>query len=480
MRNRGSSPDIAPVAIADVHEMARVVLARKDFREFLRYVYVRGDNPTRPSSIPMEEWDYQLERADAWTDGQSEIVLKARQLGFSWLLAAYKLWRAMYWGWSVGYWSIDEPAAVYQLEDRMLYIWERLPDSLKVPYRRRDRRIWFDTGGAVAGHAATQTGGVSYTYQLVVFDEMAFHREGRANWSAVEPTISAGGQAIICSTANPEMGGTGFYYEMWRDSTEGNTFFVPVFVPWWVRPGRDHAWLEQRRRGHKGAPESFDAYYPNTPGDAFVGRSGLVFPNFSYEKHVRLSDPRRWAEYDIRAAGIDPGGGDPTAITIWGIYRDKGRADYMYHQPEGGELWSRRALGVEEMVDYLRKWPGLHGVYLDTAGGASLLQSLKHFGYRAYPALKDRAYGLGLYSSLLQKQNITHHISNKKSIEEYANYRWLERVNPTDKNRYKTSSPVGEHGDCKDTARYVIAGVGKALYHKGSTRGLRKLRIGWS
>lgn len=449
--------------------MARIVLATRCFSDFLPFVTLRSDNPMRPAATLMEPYAYQVERAQAWQRGDSEIVLKARQLGFSsGLISPYSLFRAMWSGWSVGYWSLNEKAAVRQLESRVLYCWERLPAPLRRPYRRNDTLIEFEGGGSIQVFPATQIAGTGETFQLVVFDEAAFHAYGADNWSQVQPTISAGGQALIISTASPKLGPAGWFYSMWQAAQQGEADLTPVFVPWHARDGRDAAWLARQRRLHVGLPEAFDAQYPETPGAAFVGRSGLVYPQFSAERHVRALADVPWERCQYRYVGYDLGGGDPTAIIMLGIYR---RGDGLLRAHQYGEwIQTAGAPSVEDMYAAMAPWHArapLTGIEADSVpGGAVIAQSLRNLFGGAVPVrveTQGRGEGLGLVGSWLDNGWLTIAPECPWSVKEFPGYRWLERTDPNSQERYATRTPHDNHADCMDARRRALTGAYNAL-----------------
>src|SRR5690606_23314633 len=112
--------------------VAAEALCRQSFPYFLTWCRIRSDDPLHPGVIPLDPWPFQVERAESWQQGTSEVILKERQLGFSAVLVApYLLWRAMYHGWACGYLSKGQQEAREELE-RVEAIWNLLPDFLKV------------------------------------------------------------------------------------------------------------------------------------------------------------------------------------------------------------------------------------------------------------------------------------------------------------------------------------------------------------
>lgn len=457
--------EIAPFSLEEM----RWIAARVSFRHFLQNITLRSDDPLKPAPIRMKAWDYQLERAEAWQNGASEIDLKARQLGFSaGLLAPYALFRAMCSGWNVGYWSLNEKTAIRHLETRILFQHDKLPEPLHDPVRRNDTLVEFpETGGAIQVFPATQVAGTGETFQLVIFDEASFHRYLEDNWGQVQPTISAGGQALVVSTANPKLGPTGPFYEMWQAAEAGTSTLTPVFTPWYARPGRDEAWLERQRALHMGDPASFDAQYPATAAAAFVGRSGLVYPQFDRERHV-IPDPVPWERCLYRFAGYDLGGGDPTAVIMLGIYR---AADgFLKAHRYGERIWKAGAPDVEGMYAYMAQWhakAALTGIEADAAPGgqvvAATVRNLFEGRVTVTVEVQGRGEGLGLVGAWLDRGWLTISPACEHGIREYANYRWLERTDPNSMERYATKAAHDHHADALDAQRRALVGAQRKL-----------------
>ena len=82
------------VTIQDIE----LALASRSFEDFLDYVQIL-EPPTATSRggiIKFEKWGYLIEFCKELDTGRLINVLKSRQLGFSWILASYALWTAMY------------------------------------------------------------------------------------------------------------------------------------------------------------------------------------------------------------------------------------------------------------------------------------------------------------------------------------------------------------------------------------------------
>jgi hypothetical protein len=426
--------------------LAQRALCEQSFPEFLTYLSIRSDDPNDVRPQRLVPWGFQIERAQAWQAGGNEIILKERQTGFSSaLVAPYFLWRSMYWNWQCAYTSVDQPAARKQIA-RIKAIYDLLPRHLRAPGAFRTDDAAFDGGGGITAFASTDHAGISYTFQLWAQDEAAFHPYGAENYAAIMPAV-ANGQAIILSTADPSLGPSGHFHDLYWNSKKGETEFRAIFEAR-RRPDRDAAWYARMRRQYVGREEEFDAYYPDSDAAAFVARSGLVFPQFSTDRHVQA------APFPIESAvrvvaGVDFGGGDPTAIVILAM-------DGAQRIHQMAEFYERGPVGADRLGAFLSQYP-VDAVMCDPSQGTAIATLQQTFGLPARPADNRRGDGLGLVAFLLEHDRLTIDPSCTNSIAEFPGYRWATRVDPSDKTRYATSTATDNHADAQDARRYACA-----------------------
>ena len=183
-------------------------------------------------------WPKQLDALKAFHDNRLVVVLKARQLGLTWLALAYAVWCLIAKpGFRVVGLSRGENEA-RELVRRAKFILRHLPSWLCVQGNvASDGRVAWDGSteqirfthpngedGAFISFAASQDSGRAFTASLVVIDEWAFQQWAKDIWTAAYPTINrpGGGKVIGLSTGKR---GT-FFESVWRKARAGaNTFF---------------------------------------------------------------------------------------------------------------------------------------------------------------------------------------------------------------------------------------------------------------
>lgn len=454
---------------------AETALCARQFFEFLSFVRIRSNDPLHPELFPLAPYPYQAELGQRWQDHESMVILKARQVGCSTVLKAYALWRMIYFGWNIGYYSKgDDESVAWMTSETDWGVHQMalaLPPHILHPANvHRSGDVLRVGKGSIRVFPGSQKGGVGYTFQLVIADEAAHHPYGRENYANYEPTLSGGSQFICLSTADPSLGPSGWFYEMWQQAQDGGPY-AAVFLGWNEVPARDDAWYEERRQRSKGNEAALRANYPERPEDAFVGREGLVFPMYDRERHIRTA-PVPWEETLRRYCATDYGGGDPTAAPVGGVWRRAGEGFSRIHIYDAG-YWKKGAPSVEEIGGFLGKWHARArfsaGEGDPAPGGEVINESLRAiYGLPFRRGNAKRGEGLGLVAQYLENGWLTFDASLLELVEsEIRSYRWAEKVDPNNHERYATKRVVDNHADLLDAVRLLVMGV---YYDELSTR----------
>lgn len=227
--------------------------------------------------IPFKLWQGQIDALHTISENKKVIILKARQLGLTWLVLAYALWLILFKpGSTVILFSLRDDEAV-ELMDRLKKMHDHLP-----PFMQQERL----PGGASNDHewelangsrvlAFPTTGGRSYTATLAIVDEADIIPDMDKLLNAVEPTIDAGGKLIMLSTSDkskPES----LFKRIFQAATDGGNEFTSIFLPWSIRPERTAEWYEQRKKtilANTGAVDDLYQEYPATPAEALAPRT---------------------------------------------------------------------------------------------------------------------------------------------------------------------------------------------------------------
>lgn len=371
-----------PLSMEEVVQLAAKVefMWRRAMNDCLYFIktYVMIEDKDSPDPVcHFDMWPAQEEALSVFLGHRLSIVLKARQLGLSWLSLAYAVWRLVFRpGYTVIALSKREDEAL-ELARRVRFILKYLPKWMiqEKKYASRDFAgpVWESTTSSVTiyhpdsepavfkSFTSSEDSARSFTANLVILDEWAFQQFARQIWSAAYPTINrpGGGQVIGISTAKM---GT-FFEEMWGLASSGKNSFKAVFLPWWSDPRRDQKWYENSKRD---MPHSYLQEYPATPEEAFSVGELTAFPEFDIDIHVCTPFPipshwRRWI-------GLDNGYDDPF---YWGWFAVSENGDlYLYREftRERGEpklTYSEQAARVLELCTYTRFDDGMEVKFVE-------------------------------------------------------------------------------------------------------------------
>ena len=313
-------------------------LKSKSCRYFIeKYVHIK--DPDVDSTVTrFKLWPGQVEALDAIINNRLTVVLKARQLGLTWLALSYIVWMLLL---NVGKTAVAVSRTendAKKLVTRIELILRHMPTWLVSELTDKhiySRIKWESTATFITiyhqeGEVSTfesltssPNTGRSLTANIVLLDEWAFQQFADEIWSSAYPTINrpTGGQVIGLSTAKR---GT-LFEEVWTNAIKGINRFKTVFLSWRTDPRRDDAWYEDTKLN---MPTSYLQEYPSTPEEAFSAGEGAAFPEFSRTVHV--CKPFRIPEYWKRWRSNDPGYTDPFAW-YWFAASEDGQV-FMYRE----------------------------------------------------------------------------------------------------------------------------------------------------
>ena len=246
-------------------------------------------------------WGWQADVIDWWNDPKMRkfLMLKARQLGITWLAVAYGLWHMLFKpGSNVVCYSHDLPAAkklIMRAWVMFLSIPEYLRNHVEVVTPRRSElpseiiRLRDKATGKYSifqALAATEKAGHGDTVTLGIMDELSRAEYAKGIWEALNPATSRGGRLLGISTANgvsnPETGAGNFFHRLWYEQEARN--LNAMFLPWYSHPERggdgienrpDPGWYEREAL----ALDEVDRnrQYPRTAEDAFTLSGDMFF-----------------------------------------------------------------------------------------------------------------------------------------------------------------------------------------------------------
>lgn len=235
----------------------------------------RGDGS---GIMPFHLWDSQRALLATILTSTLLLILKARQLGISWLCCAYALWLCLYHpGRVVLIFSKGQDEANEMLRRVKVMYWrlsEPLRATLPTLKKENTEEMEWGNGSRIKSMPATKSSGRTYTASLVILDEFAFIQWAAELYTALKPTVDGGGKLIILSTAN----GTGnLFHDLWERARKGASRFVTAFLDWRARPDRDDAWY---------AATAADAVQSSLMGQEYPATSEEAFSATNKERFL--------------------------------------------------------------------------------------------------------------------------------------------------------------------------------------------------
>ncbi len=402
-----------------------------------------GELRERPAA-----WPHLTEMARDLGSGRSMAYLKSRQMMFTWVLAAYAVFKAMQRG-DVFYLSQGQEYADAVIQ-RCELILEHLPKELVAPKKKpwNTTQISF-IHGSIKSFPSTENATRSLSGKIVIADEAAHHSYAEQNHAAWGPALSGSeSQSIVLSTSN---GPQGWFFDQVEGARAGTSGSLFRFYPWMARPDHSQLWYDTERAKYPNNLARFIRENPANIEEAWSHAEGLVYPTFKPEVHVGVP-PIRFEECRYRGGGVDWGGspGNPNAAAVFG---SDGTRVFQYD-----EYVSEGEISIEEMGAFFSRWRAkapFTFVECDWQNDSGMRILRKSFGIPARRAIKKRE-GIDITDFLLRNNLLLIDPSCVQSIVQFGQYRWAQRIDSNTKQRYATSTPVDHHGEMHDCRRYFL------------------------
>lgn len=291
--------------------------------------------------IPFQLWESQKKVLYDIHHNQLTVILKARQLGISWLSLSYALWTVLFRPIAaVSIFSRRDTESMYLLgKDRLRGIYEHLPEWMKSGHESvvDSGHEWvLNTRSAV--RAFPTSAGDGYVSTLAIVDEADLSPDLNKLMRSVKPTIDNGGKLILLSRVNKSEPESEFK-NIYKGAISGENGWKPIFIPWQGHPGRDKNWYERQKRDILSRTGSLDDLYEQYPATDVQALSAKTLDKripplwieACYEKvaPIHVKDAPSLPNLDIYIApqvgaryvlGADPAEGNPTsddsAITV--------------------------------------------------------------------------------------------------------------------------------------------------------------------
>ena len=237
------------------------------------YWYIKHPSKGR---IRFELRPAQVETVKTWMGERYTVVLKARQIGFSTLAAAYAFWLTYFFADRfIIMLSRTEREAMKLLAKskygfRFLPFWFRERGPKQVTDHQL--KMVFDNESAIESLPSGSDPARGESVYAVFVDEWAFLPNPEEAWASIEPIADVGGRVHGLSTAN---GSGNFFHQLWVGSQTGTNKFRGIFYPWSADGERGEEWYDDKAKNM----QSWQLHqeYPRFPEEAFIKSGNPVF-----------------------------------------------------------------------------------------------------------------------------------------------------------------------------------------------------------
>ena len=290
-------------------------------------------HPTKGSMV-YHPYGYQKRLINTYHNYRFSISLMPRQSGKSTSAAGYLLWYAMFVPDSTILIAAHKYTGAQEIMQRVRYAYENCPDYIKAGATTYNKgNLDFENGSRIVSATTTENTGRGMSITLLYLDEFAFVRPSIARefWTAITPTLSTGGKAIITSTPNSDEDQFAF---IWKGANKtedefGNTTdlgingFKAYRSSWDEQPGRDQKWADEIK-----AQLGEDRFRREIGCEFIIADETLINPNTlidlqGIEPITRMGQVR-WYQKPVKGniytVALDPSigtGNDPAAIQIF-------------------------------------------------------------------------------------------------------------------------------------------------------------------
>jgi hypothetical protein len=438
--------------------------------------------------IPFGLWPAQARTLKTIQQNRLTIILKARQLGLTWLCLSYALWSMLFHPKAeVLLFSRRDDEAVYLLDDRLKGMYNRLPVWMRAKAVASSSGHEFALSNGSTARAFPTSAGDSYTATLAIVDEADLLPDFNRLMRAVKPTIDTGGRMILLSRADKTQPNSEFK-RIYRAAKRGGSPWAHVFLPWSVRPARDGLWYAAQEAdimSRTGALDDLHEQYPATDIESLSPRSldkripaRWITDCFIELEPIKDANAPAYDQLRIYKApvpgrlyvlGADPAEGNPTsddsALSVTDVLKGEEMAVCAgKFQPST----------FAAMVDEIGMYYNQAGVMVErnNHGHAVIMWLEEHSTLELLPGRDDKP---GWLSNKLGKtllyNGIADSFRDKATIlHSFDTYTQLSSIEGS-----TLLAPPGEHDDRADA--FALAEAGRAAMLEPARAGMRQGKI---
>ena len=252
-----------------VDKLAELALVKEDIFAFLKYVKIQQPGKLRLDYIL---WPHLADFYNQLGTNKLIDLIKAKQIGISWALAIYALWKIYTQrGWNILELSKGEKES-QELLDKSKVVYHNLPDWMKfytLEPNSTEKFGFKEMRSRITAFPSTETAGIGETAGTVIHDESDFHDFYEVNLSHTRATVadSPDRQLISVSTVEKQKPDS-YFKEHWRAANEGTNGFKALFYGYDSRPDRGEEFYNQMVNENLDTMWVVEGNYPRSAEEA--------------------------------------------------------------------------------------------------------------------------------------------------------------------------------------------------------------------
>jgi hypothetical protein len=286
--------------------------------------YARISHPQR-GPIPFRTYKFQDEVLKDFKDYRFNIILKARQLGLSTVVAGYIAWLMLFHRDKNVLVLATKLLSAANLVKKVKYIIKSLPEWLVIANVTIDNRNSFELSNGSQIKASTTSGdaGRSEALSLLVLDEAGFIEGMNDLWTGLYPTMATGGRCIAISTPN---GVGNWFHQTYVGAESEENEFHPIKLHWSVHPDRDQTWFEKETKNlsRREIAQEYECSF-NASGETVISSDDLEYlhNNTIEPKHRAGVDRNYWIWKEMRS--------EHSYVLVADVARGDGKDNSVFH-----------------------------------------------------------------------------------------------------------------------------------------------------
>lgn len=243
--------------------------------------------------IAFKTWDFQKDLLQKFNDYRNNIILKSRQMGISTITAAYVSWMLLFHRDKNILVIATKFSTAANLVKKVKAMIKLLPPWFdQIATIAIDNRSSFvlNNGSEIKASSTSADAGRSEALSLLVIDEAA-HIEGFSElWTALQPTMAAGGRCIALSSPN---GVGNWFHKTYTSADSGENDFHPTILHWTLHPERDQLWFEETTRNlsRRKVAQEYECNF-NASGET------VIHPDDLNKIHSLCKEPKHQTGFD--------------------------------------------------------------------------------------------------------------------------------------------------------------------------------------